>query len=99
MLPFISFPERTLNDGHVYRGEIFLFGEYVTENSTKRHVPGERGTIKHTKHQNLNYRSDRPKGVGRPGFMSTWLCTRSPLFLVVNIVCFSNKEPRVSVLK
>lgn len=44
MLPFIS-----INEGHVYEGEIFLFSEYVTDNSIKLHVPGEQGTIKHTK--------------------------------------------------
>lgn len=67
-----SFPslKEPLNDGHVYRGEIFLFSEYITENSIKPYVPGKLGTIKHTKHQNLNCKSYQNKGIGRLQLMS-----------------------------
>ena len=70
-----SFPslQQPLNDRHVYRGEMFLVSEYITENSIKPYVPGELGTIKHTKHQNLNCKNYWNKGIGTLQLMSSQL--------------------------
>lgn len=60
MLCCPSFPslKEPLN---VLRGELFLFSEFITWNSSKPHVPGELRTIKHTKHQSLLCESHRNK--------------------------------------
>lgn len=92
-----SFPslKGPLNDRHVYRGEIFLFSEYITENRIQPHVPGELRTIKHTKQQNLNCKSYCNKGLGILQWRRMQLCIVPPLFSVVHIVYSSNKEQRV----